>query len=76
MCETLDLHSPESNWNVLLPIFQSVSAMKKNQKVQRGDVQVEGLSSGEMRHRQKVDFEEKGLELDLQPRGKPREETR
>lgn len=50
--------------------------MKKNQKVQRGDVQVEGLSGGEMRHRQKVDFEGNGLELDLQPRGKPQEETR
>ena len=76
MCETLHLHSPESNWNVLLLIFQSVSAMKRNQKVQRGDVQVEGLSSVEMRQRQKADFEKKGLELELQPRGKPQEEMR
>lgn len=66
MCETLDLHSPESNWDVLLLIFQSVSATKRNQ-VQRGDVQVEGLSSGEMRHRQKADLKERGLELELQP---------
>lgn len=49
-------------------IFQSVSAMKRNQKVQRGDVQVEGLSSGEMRHRQKADFEKKGLDLNPNPK--------
>lgn len=41
--------------------------MKRNQKVQRGDVQVEGLSSGEMRHRQKADFEKKGLDLNPNP---------
>lgn len=41
--------------------------MKRNQKVQRGDVQVEGLSSVEMRQRQKADFEKKGLDLNPNP---------